>query len=101
MKHLKSIKRAVRVALENHPEYRDNDKKLVAYIYYCTIGSQNMPYVSAMGVLNLIADGTLPFPDHITRVRRKLQEDNPELRGKTWAKRHQLAEEYRQEIMEL
>jgi hypothetical protein len=46
----------------------------------------------------MYSQGQLPTADVITRARRKVQENNPSLRGKTWEERHKEAENVRKNI---
>lgn len=99
---MKGIKNDVRELLIQYPEYRDSDSRLVAAFYYKKYGGrQTFDNLTAMEFLKHFAEGKFPLPDYITRVRRKLQEQCPELRGKAWADRHQLEDDTRQEINEL
>lgn len=45
-------------------------------------------YISAMQLLWDVKDGRVPSYDTITRLRRKVQEENESLRGDIWRKRH-------------
>jgi hypothetical protein len=51
-----------------------------------------------MDFLQLYASNQLPQADVITRARRKVQEEKPNLRGKLWNERHQLKEEVKNNI---
>jgi hypothetical protein len=68
---------------------RDNDEKLVANVLYqfLMLGKHDPHTISAFQLLNLYADGNLPTVDYITRIRRKLQETNPVLRGLLYSTR--------------
>ena len=44
----------------------------------------------------LVSDGTLPSFETITRVRRKVQEERPDLCGEVKQLRNELQEEYKQ-----
>jgi hypothetical protein len=101
VKKMKSIKEQVRQILIDYPQYRDDDHKLTCAYYFIMYGRESLESMTAMELLKQIADGRGPFPDTITRVRRKLQEQHPELRGERWNDRHGLAEETRLEIHEL
>jgi hypothetical protein len=87
---MKSIKNDVRELLIKYPHYKDNDSKLISAFYYFKYGGKNVfENKTAMEFLTDFANGKFPFPDTITRVRRKLQESEPELRGENYKKRHQ------------
>tara|TARA_Y100000593_G_scaffold718_1_gene1328 strand:- start:8160 stop:8486 length:327 start_codon:yes stop_codon:yes gene_type:complete len=80
---------------------RDDDNRLVANIWYQWIGPNNVKNMSASKLLEWIANSNLPSFESISRARRKLQEQNPELRGDSWEKRHKEAVKYRKTIRTL
>jgi hypothetical protein len=98
---LKNLSDEIHALLEMKEAYRDDDAKLVCAYYFQRLGGANLERMNAIEFLHLLAGGRIPFPDNITRVRRKLQEKHPELRGKEWGKRHILANEVRQNIGDL
>lgn len=99
---MKNIKQEIRSLLLQDKKYRDDDALLVCRFYYNKCGGEEVfKTMSAIGLLNLLAAKNLPFPDSITRVRRKLQEQEPELRGDKWAERHALEQETSLEIHNL
>lgn len=99
---MKNIKPIVKDLLERYPEFRDNDCKLVAGFYYKNYGGkESFERKTAMEFLIDFSKGNFPFPDHITRVRRKLQEQFPELRGSKYEERHKTEFETRKEIINL
>lgn len=97
---IRSVQTDVESLLLEAQKYRDSDALLVAAFYYKLKGKK-LHGISAVEFLKLLVDGLLPFPDTITRCRRKLQEKRPELRGKTWKKRQELEKEFREDINEL
>jgi hypothetical protein len=84
------ITHRVMTLLKQHPHLRDSDEKLVANVWHNEIG--NPSAISAFAMLELYANGKLTNSDYITRVRRKLQEEYPELRGKLYKERHKKQE---------
>ena len=91
---MKNIKQEIKNLLLQDKRYRDDDSLLVCRYYYNKCGGEEVfKTMSAINLLNLLASKSLPFPDTITRVRRKLQEQFPELRGDKWAERHMLDEQ--------
>jgi hypothetical protein len=76
--------------LEKHPHLRDSDEKLVANVWHSEI--MNLPTLTAYDVLELYANGKLTNSDYITRIRRKIQEENPDLRGTLYKERHKKQE---------
>lgn len=99
LQKIKNIQDVVKDALIRYPKYRDNDNKLVAYIWWKHLKNNNIPEdIIAMDFLQLYAKNELPQADAITRARRKVQEENPELRGELYYERHQLKEEVKNNI---
>jgi len=96
---IKNMQEVVAFALEKYPHLRDDDNRLVAYIWWKNLKDNNIPEdIITMDFLQLYASNQLPQADVITRARRKVQEDNPKLRGKLWNERHQLKEEVKKNI---
>jgi hypothetical protein len=99
LQKIKNIQDVVKDALIRYPKYRDDDNKLVAYIWWKHLKNNNIPEdIIAMDFLQLYAKNELPQADAITRARRKVQEENPELRGELYNERHQLKEEVKNNI---
>lgn len=95
---LRSLQNEVEKLLKENQKYRDSDSKLVAAFYYRLLGNTRLKNISGLDFLHLLAEQKIPFPDGITRVRRKLQENNPDLRGLSYRKRHKIESEFRKEI---
>lgn len=99
---MKSIKEDVRELLMTYPQYRDDDSKLISAFYYLKYGGKEaFESATAFEFLKDFANGRFPFPDSITRVRRKLQEQEPLLRGEKYKERHHLEDDVRKNIHEL
>jgi len=73
------------------PELRDNDNKLLSALWEeeFDIMCWDIDFFSAEEFLEVLANGDLSKPEAVTRCRRKLQEQNPEIRGKKYIERHQ------------
>ena len=90
--------------LENNPELRDSDQRLVANIWWLTLNTtlkhkfQGYELESFKILLELYSNGDLANWQSIRRLRRKLQEEKPELRGKVYELRHQKELEYKEDI---
>ena len=90
--------------LENNPELRDSDLRLVANIWWLTLNTtlkhkfQGFELDAFNILLELYSNGDLPNEQSIRRLRRKLQEEKPELRGKVYELRHQKELEYKEDI---
>ena len=54
--------------------------------------------MSARDILKRLAKGDLPSYESISRCRRKLQEECPNLRGEKWHERHKRAKVIKEEI---
>lgn len=95
---IKSLKEIVKNKLLQNESNRDSDSKLIANIWYNQIGGSNIAKMSAMDLLKIISEDKLSSPESIRRVRQKIQETDPLLRGKSYKVRKVKAEEVRYEI---
>lgn len=85
---MKQVKDRVRLLLEKHPHLRDNDYKLYAtFIAYQIGGIDKLKEISGHALLTEIANGKYAHFESVRRVRAKLQEQEPNLRGGEYAKR--------------
>ena len=89
----KLLKDRIEYALDNNPYLRDSDHKLVSWIW-----RQEMRDTISDDVLNLLNMDQLTNWETIARIRRKLQEENKDLRGDNWKKRHEKAVEVGMDI---
>jgi hypothetical protein len=88
------LRSAVKRVLSLYPSSKDND--IYLYTWICNdIWMIDLRSISALDFLQQIDAGRIPRPDSVTRMRRELQVEIPELRGKTWATRHAEAEDVR------
>lgn len=78
----------VKQILQTYPTTRDSDKSLIWQVWVKGGYVQN-------GVITKWDFFDATTPESITRARRKVQEDHPELRGKTYEKRREIAEFYK------
>ena len=85
--------------LTEHPSLRDSDERLAANIWYNNI--KNVKEIDAITLLSRFAEGKLPSYQSISRCRRKIQEEKPDLRGKKWAKRHSKQRVIKEQIKEI
>ena len=96
---LKNMQDKVTYMLRNYPETRDNDQVLVSNMWYFEVKKVADPNeMSVYNFFKMYSQGQLPTADVITRARRKVQENDPSLRGKTWEERHKEAENVRKNI---
>ena len=102
LKKMHEIKANVKQLLQTKPELRDDDYRLTANIYVKEAGGltalQNM---SAHTFLGEFSKGKYSNFESIRRVRQKLQEDNPELRGKKYGNRKKDGEDTSNGIKDL
>ena len=98
---MKNIKDKVAFLLETKESLRDDDNKLIASYFLNEIGRDKVNDMSAMDLLKLIGFGKLTSTESIRRVRAKLQEDRPELRGTNYKERQEEANNVRGQIKRL
>ena len=82
--------------LETYPHLRDNDNKLIANVWFAETNKKEVIYF-----LKDLADGKLSSSESITRCRRKIQEQNPYLRGNRYRYRQNLKKEVQTQILDL
>jgi len=80
-------------------DLRDNDRRLTCNIWWKSVSNPEL--LMFEDFINLYIKGNIPESDSITRCRRKIQEENKNLRGKTWDLRHGLEEKVINEIREI
>ncbi len=70
--------------LEIKPKYRDDYNALLSRVWYDEMQNKSL---SAIDFLHLLNNKQLSHPESIMRCRRKIQEEHPHLRGKTYKQR--------------
>ena len=99
MKKLSKTKEKVITLLQQHPHLRDSDERLVATFWMTEAGGKDaLERMTSLEFLMKYIEGVYTSSDSITRMRRKVQEDNESLRGQTYYKRQKLEKEFREEI---
>ena len=92
MTKISSVLNTVKAMLTEYPHLRDDDQKLMANMWYKTIcydiDGYNAGEMSAFDLLQMLSDRRLPSYESISRCRRKLQEEFPDLRGDKYEDRH-------------
>ena len=75
--------------LTQYPDFKDNDNQLFAWFWKLEMEKMGYPSSNTptANFLKLMAFGKLTSADTITRVRRHVQEESPELRGKKYEER--------------
>lgn len=91
---IRNTSKRVKKYLQDHPELRDNDARLITNILHEDLREMDYDPDTGSGIviLRLYAAGKLTNAESIRRSRQKLQEDDPTLRGKAWKPRHDQAE---------
>lgn len=100
-KNMVSIKDKVKSLLVRFPHLKDDDNKLLSYFWFYQVGEEDIKVSSAQDLLRKLSDGDLTASESIRRVRQKLQEQHPELRGKSYKARKKESIEVKQEIKNL
>jgi len=100
IREMSLVKDRVKALLVKHPHLRDDDYRLFATIWKFDLLRMREDPLEITGerLLFLYSDQQLTNAETIRRVRQKIQEENPELRGTVDDKRKQQAEEIRHEI---
>ena len=100
IREMSQVRDRVKALLEKHPHLRDSDNKLIANIWVSDLIKMGLSCgdMPAFYFLNLYAECKLTNAETIRRVRQKIQEENPDLRGTVNEARQQQGEEVRKEI---
>ena len=95
MNEIIKVKEEVKYLLSILPPLRDDDKLLSYQLWWNRVMEMKLNPIDIKWVefMKLLSDGNLPSMDSISRARRKLQQEFPDLRGKLWEKRHNLEKE--------
>ena len=80
-------------------DLRDNDRRLTCNIWWKSVSNPEL--LMFEDFIALYIKGKVPESDSITRCRRKVQEENQELRGKSWDLRHGLEDAEKEELREI
>ena len=77
-------KEVVKQLLESKPHLRDSDPKLICTYWFMELKNKKIDVneMSGFEFMKMLADSQLTNIKTIERMRRKLQEEHPELRGK-------------------
>lgn len=95
IKPFKRVKDKVAHFLQKTPQLRDNDRKLLANIWYTELEDKNIP---VREFLTNFGNGKYTNSESVRRMRAKLQSDNIELRGKRYGQRQVIADDVTQNI---
>jgi len=95
---MREIKEMVKHLLVTYPHLRDDDFKLVAtYLLFEIGGREKADKITATEFLKNYSEAKFTNFESIRRVRQKLQEENPELRGERWIERKTKGNNYRKD----
>ena len=93
---------AMRVSrlLTRFPHLRDNDQRLCCMVWVRELEARDLSYneMSAKTLMTMYATGEISNPDTITRIRRKLQEQNPNMRGMKYKQRQASQENVKKQL---
>jgi hypothetical protein len=82
---LKAVACKVYALLTSNPDTRDDDKLLLIEIW-----SKESKSLDKAGFFKELLQGYISHPESIRRIRQKLQEKHPTLRGEKWDVRHNM-----------
>ena len=99
--NMKNIKSKVEYLMRKTPHLRDSDNKLVATFWWHEMGREKTQLMTGYDFLDTLSRGKLTSSISIVRVRRKLQEQFPELQGESYIHRCKEADEVRNNIKDL
>lgn len=93
------LKQRIQNLLEKVPSLRDNDLRLIANIWVAEIGGKEKAHkITAHDFLEKYSKGSLTNPESVRRLRQKIQEENPLLRGNLYEKRQKHANSIKNQI---
>lgn len=102
------LKNDIETLLQTNKELRDNDNQLIAYLFKkqilnISVEENKIPedeyfWEGINYVIHLLSAGSLPNTESIRRIRAKLQEDKPSLRGHKYNYRRRFEKDYVQNL---
>lgn len=78
---------AIRKLLEEHPQYRDNDLKLLAHVWMLDLKESKQLTKERLDFLTLVANGHLTHFESVRRYRQEIQAQVPELSSSNSARK--------------
>ena len=94
-------KDVVKQLLIDKPHLRDSDNKLIATYWYMEMNQKKIDpnNINALEFMQMFANSKLTNIKTIERMRRKLQEECPELRGKVYvARKGTIQDQWRKDL---
>ncbi len=100
IREMSLVKDRVKALLVKSPHLRDSDNRLIATMWYFDLLNKKLDsnLITANEFLDLYANERLTNSETIRRVRQKIQEENPELKGTVNEARQKEAEDVRKNI---
>jgi hypothetical protein len=98
---MKNTKDKVEYLLKKTPHLRDDDYKLIATFWWWEMGKEKTELMTGFDFLDTFSRGKLTHPESIRRVRAKLQEQNPLLRGENYNRRKNDGDDMNSDIHKL
>jgi len=92
------VKDIVRDLLIKHQELRDNDSQLILNVWAKQRPDLTEETTRFKDFAILFREGLLASTESIRRVRQKMQEEHPELRGKKYNQRHEHQDSIKEEL---
>ena len=96
-----NTKEALKKLLEKTPHLRDSDPKLICTYWYEELKDKGIDpnKINGLEFMQMFANSKLTNIKTIERMRRKLQEESPELRGKLYTDRKgRLQEQWKKDL---
>ena len=103
IREMSLVKDRVKALLVKHPHLRDDDNKLIATIWKFQLIKMDLDpnTTPTYNFFSLYSQRKLINAETIRRVRQKIQEENPELKGTVNEARQEQGEEVRKQIKNL
>ena len=100
IREMSLVKDRVKALLEKHPHLRNSDNRLIATIWKMDLLKMDcdINILTANAFLMLYSQEQVTNSETIRRVRQKLQEENPDLRGTVNEARQKEGEDVKKEI---
>ena len=92
-------KEIIKQLMDKYPELKDNDYRLISNYWAFEIKKQNLDIEIYKPFLKMYAKTILTNAETIRRMRAKVQEEEPQYRGKLYNKRQKLlSKKWQQEL---
>ena len=85
--------------LTKHEHLRDSDLALISNIWWIELKDAGLHESSIFDMLTYFSNDNLTNPESIRRARQKVQEEMPELRGKSYQKRHKEEKNFKEKVI--